>query len=152
MLLAQSRRAAGVLALGVVLATAGCAAIPSPAQAGPPADMAHRRIAAIAAGDSAAIQAGYAGDAVLEWVGGPLDGRYTGASALAEVWGKFARAQGMMQARVGSVLESANPRGQTVVADVIFTGRATVKVRYVMVFRDGKLASEVWQIDPNLPG
>ena len=151
-MLSHSRRAAGALFLGFTLVAAGCAAVPTPAQAGPAADMAQRRIAAIAAGDTAAVMAGYADNAVLEWVGGPLDGRYAGQAALGGVWGKFAAAQGPMQARVGQVLESANPRGQTVVADVAFAGRMTVKVRYVMTFREGKLVGETWQVDPNLPG
>ena len=101
--------------------------------------MAQRRIAAIAAGDTAAVMGSYADNAVLEWVGGPLDGRYAGQAAIGGVWGKFIAAQGPMQTRIGQVLESANPRGQTVVADVAFAGRMTVKVRYVMTYREGRL-------------
>lgn len=55
-----------------------------------------------------------------------------------------------MRARVGEVVESANPRGQTVAADVVVTGRAAVKVRYVLVLRDGRVVNEVWQVDPAL--
>jgi hypothetical protein len=29
-------------------------------------------------------------------------------------------------------------------------GKNSIKVRYVLTYRDGKIASEVWQIDPNL--
>jgi hypothetical protein len=39
-----------------------------------------------------------------------------------------------------------------VVADVAFAGRMTVKVRYVMTYREGRLVSETWQVDPNVPG
>ncbi|MCR0984070.1 nuclear transport factor 2 family protein [Roseomonas pecuniae] len=146
------RRSLGLLAMGALVLGTGCATLPSPAQAGPAADMAQRRIAAIAAGDTAAVMGSYADNAVLEWVGGPLDGRYAGQAAIGGVWGKFIAAQGPMQTRVGQVLESANPRGQTVVADVAFAGRMTVKVRYVMTYREGRLVSETWQVDPNLPG
>jgi hypothetical protein len=37
-----------------------------------------------------------------------------------------------------------------VTANVQFEGKAPIKVRYVLLYRDGKLANEVWQIDPNL--
>ncbi|ABS67904.1 hypothetical protein Xaut_2663 [Xanthobacter versatilis] len=34
-------------------------------------------------------------------------------------------------------------------ADVVFTGKNTVKVRYILLYRDGKLADEIWQVNPN---
>ena len=145
------RRLFDFLAVSALILGAGCTSLPNVAQASPATEMAQRRISAIAAGDTAGIVSGYADNAVLEWVGGPLDGRYAGQAVLGSVWSKFAAAQGPMQAQVGQLLESTNPRGQTVVADVAFAGRMTVKVRYVMVFRDGRLASETWQVDPNLP-
>lgn len=46
--------------------------------------------------------------------------------------------------------ENGNPAGTTVTADVVFQGKATIKVRYVMLFRDDKLIDEIWQIDPKL--
>ena len=45
--------------------------------------------------------------------------------------------------------EVANPKGATVTSDVTFAGKNTVKVRYVMVYRDGKLADEIWQVNPS---
>lgn len=101
--------------------------------------MAKARIDAIAKGDVAAVTSSYADGATLHWVGGPLDGQYTGADKLKEVWGKFTKAQGDQKATVAAIAESANPKGSTVIAKVAFAGKNTVKVRYVMVYRDGKL-------------
>ena len=33
---------------------------------------------------------------------------------------------------------------------VEFKGKNTIKVRYVLVYRGGKLVNETWQIDPKL--
>lgn len=148
----ETRRAAGALALTLALALGAALAPSGPAAAGPAADIAQRRIAAIAAGDAAALTAGYAEGATLEWVGGPLDGSYRGPAAMGPVWTRFAQAQGPSRARVGEVVEGGNPRGQTVAADVVFSGRAAVKVRYVLVLRDGRVVNEVWQVDSGLPG
>jgi len=120
------------------------------ALAGPAADKAQAYIDAIAKGDVAAITAAYGGDAMLHWVGGPLDGTYAGMDKMKDVWGKFGVAQGPLKASVANVLESANPKGATVVANVTFAGKNTVKVRHVMLFREDKLVSETWQVDPNL--
>lgn len=146
----QGRRTA--LAVAAPLGLMLIAAASGPAQAGPAAEIAQRRIAAIATGEVPTLTAGYAEGATLEWVGGPLDGSYRGPAAIGPVWTRFAGAQGPLQARVGEVIESANPRGQTVMANVVFSGRATLKVRYLLVLRDGRVVNEVWQIDPGLPG
>lgn len=124
-------------------------ALATPALAGP-ADDAQKHFQAIAAGDVAAIAAGYAENARLEWVGGPLDGSYSGPAAIQAVWEKFAKAQGTLTLAVDKLEESANPKGTTVSANVQFTGKAPIKVRYVLTYRDGKIASETWQIDPKL--
>jgi len=124
-------------------------ALATPALAGP-ADDAQKHFQAIAAGDLPALAAGYAENARLEWVGGPLDGSYAGKAAIQAVWEKFAKAQGPLTLAVDRVEESANPKGTTVSANVQFTGKAPIKVRYVLTYRDGKIASETWQIDPKL--
>lgn len=108
-----------------------------------------RRVQAISGGDVAAITSEYAKGAVLHWVGGPLDGTYSGAK-LDQVWTKFTTANGPLQVSMQAVDENANPKGSTVAADVVFSGKNTVKVRYVVVYREGKLVDEIWQIDPNL--
>ncbi|MDS4021667.1 MAG: nuclear transport factor 2 family protein, partial [Candidatus Competibacter sp.] len=63
-----------------------------------------------------------------------------------------AKAQGELTVKVSNVQESANPKGATVIANVVFGGKNDIKVRYVLVYRDGKIVGEVWQIDPNLAG
>ncbi|MGQ9372145.1 nuclear transport factor 2 family protein [Azospirillum sp. ST 5-10] len=121
------------------------------AVAGPAADLATKHIEAIASGDVAAITGAYAQGATLHWVGGPLDGIYSGPS-LAEVWDKFAKAQGPLKASVTNIAESANPKGATVSSNLVLTGKSQIKVRYIQLYRGGKLVDEIWQVDPNLPG
>jgi hypothetical protein len=132
----------------LLLSTAALSLLAGTAFAGPAEDMAKARINAIARGDVGAITSAYADGATLHWVGGPLDGSYVGSDKLKEVWGKFTKAQGDQKATVAAIAEAANPKGATVTANVAFAGKNTVKVRYVMVYRDGKLADEIWQVDP----
>jgi len=120
--------------------------------AGPASDNAQTHFRAIAGGQVENLLSQYADSATLEWVGGPLDGRYAGKTALSEVWGKFAKAQGELTVKVSGVQESANPKGATVTANVVFSGKNDIKVRYVLTYRDGKIVNEVWQIDPKLAG
>lgn len=124
--------------------------LPGAALAGPAADKAQAHIDAIAKGDVAAITAPYDNASTLQWVGGPLDGAYTGPGKIKDVWAKFTKAQGPLKASVTNVMESANPKGATVISNVTFQGQSPIKVRYVMTFREGRLVNEVWQIDPNL--
>lgn len=133
----------------MMLSTIALAFLTGAAFAGPAQDMAKTRIDAIAKGDVATVTAGYADGSTLNWVGGPLDGKYTGTEKLKEVWTKFTAAQGEQKATVAEIAESANPKGATVTANVVFAGKGTVKVRYVLLYRDGKLADEIWQVDPN---
>ena len=69
---------------------------------------------------------------------------------LAEVWGKFTTAQTGLTATVSDLTESANDKGSTIVANVVFANANTIPVRYVMTFRGGELVNEIWQIDPSL--
>jgi ketosteroid isomerase-like protein len=117
-----------------------------------PSDDANAHFKAVAAGDVEAIMHGYADNATFQWVGGPLDGAYAGSDKIKEVWSKFAKGNAPLEVSVGKVEESANPKGATVTANVEFKGKTTIKVRYVLVYRDGKLVNEVWQIDPKLMG
>lgn len=129
-------------------AAALAAAATAPAYAGPALDMAKARIEAIVSGDSAALMAAYAETARLDWVGGPLDGTYDGAAAIAPVWTKFVAAQGKQSATVSETVEAANPAGATVAMNVVFKGEKTVPVLYVMTFRGEKLVGETWQVNP----
>lgn len=125
------------------LAASGSAAL-----AGSAEDLARSRIDAIAGGDLAAVTSAYAPAATLHWVGGPLDGSYSQPNKIKEVWSKFFTAQGGQKATIAATTEAANPKGGTVTADVTFAGKNTVKVRYVMLYRDGKLVDEIWQVNP----
>jgi len=112
-------------------------------------DEANAHFKAIAAGNVEQIMQGYADNAALQWVGGPLNGAYSGSDKLKEVWSKFSK-NAPLELNVGKIEESANPGGSTVTANLQFKGKATIKVRYVLVYREGKVVSEVWQIDPKL--
>ena len=115
-----------------------------------PSDDARTHFQAVAAGDVAVVMRGYADQAQFNWVGGPLDGTYATPDAIRGVWSKFTTAQGPLKLSVGSIEESANPKGATVSANVMFEGKTPIKVRYVLTYRDGKIVSETWQIDPKL--
>ena len=115
-----------------------------------PADDARTHFQAIGAGDLAIVMRGYADNAQFNWIGGPLDGTYTSADSIRGVWQKFTGSQGALKVSIDKLEESANPKGSTVSANVLFEGKAPIKVRYVLTFRDGKIVSETWQIDPKL--
>lgn len=115
-----------------------------------PADDARTHFQAIASGDLAVVMRGYADNARFEWIGGPLDGSYATPDAIRGVWTKFTGSQGPLKLSVDKLEESANPKGATVSANVQFEGKAPIKVRYVLTFRDGKIVAETWQIDPKL--
>lgn len=115
------------------------------------ADDTERHIRAIAAHDMDTLISDYAEGATMVWIGGPLDGTYRGEAQLRELWAKFAKAQGPLEVAVAQVQENANPKGATVSANARYRGAAQTKVRQVVVFRDGKIVSEVWQIDPAMP-
>jgi hypothetical protein len=132
-----------------ILSTLALTLCAGSAFAAPAEDLAKARIDAIAKGDIAAIAAGYADGATLHWIGGPLDGNYTGADKLKDVWGKFNGAMGQQKATIAAITEAANPKGSTVSANVVLAGKNNIKIRYVMVYRDGKLSDEIWQVDPN---
>lgn len=115
-----------------------------------PADDAKTHFQAIGTGDLAIVMRGYADNAQFNWVGGPLDGTYSNADAIRGVWEKFTKSQGPLKVSVDKLEESINPKGATVSANVQFEGKAPIKVRYVLTFREGKIVSETWQIDPKL--
>jgi opacity protein-like surface antigen len=132
------------LAAMLIIASISCAV------ASPLSDAAQTHFTAIGAGDTSSIMRGYADNAQLTWVGGPLDGMYAGADAIRATWEKFGKAVGPARVTVLALEESANPKGATIVAKVQFDGKAQVNVRYVLTYRDGKLVNETWQIDPKL--
>ena len=115
-----------------------------------PADDARTHFQAIGTGDLSIVMRGYADNAQFNWVGGPLDGTYASSDAIHGVWEKFTKSQGPLKVSVDKLEESANPKGSTVSANVQFEGKAPIKVRYVLTFREGKIVNETWQIDPKL--
>ena len=115
-----------------------------------PSDDARTHFQAIGSGDLSVVMRGYADQAQFNWIGGPLDGTYASSDAIRGVWEKFTKSQGPLKVSVEKLEESANPKGSTVSANVQFEGKAPIKVRYVLTFREGKIVSETWQIDPKL--
>ena len=115
-----------------------------------PTDDANAHFKAIAAGNVEQTMLDYADNAVFQWVGGPLNGAYIGNDKIRDVWSKFAKGNAPLELSVSKVEESSNASGSTVTANLELKGKATIKVRYVLVYREGKLVNEVWQIDPKL--
>lgn len=120
------------------------------AWAGQASDDAKLHFQAIGNGDVPLLMRGYADNAQLNWVGGPLDGIYTGAASIGGTWEKFAKSQGQLKVSIGKLEESTNPKGSTITANVLFEGKQPIKVRYVLSYRDNKIVGETWQIDPQL--
>ena len=135
-----SLTAASIAALMLAAATASAA----------PADDARTHFEAVGSGDVPVLLRGYADQAQFNWVGGPLDGVYATNDAIRGVWTKFTQSQGPMKVTINQLEESINPKGATVSANVLYEGKSPIKVRYVLTFREGKIVSETWQIDPKL--
>ena len=128
------------------LAAAALISLSSAAFAGP-ADDAGAHFKAIGSGNVDQIMQGYADNATFQWVGGPLDGAYTGSDKIKEVWSKFTKSA-PFEVNASKIETSGNDKGTTVTANVVFKGKAVINVRYVLVYRGGKLVNEVWQIMP----
>jgi len=132
-----------------LLAAVLAMSLPSTAFADAASD-ARRHFDAIASGDVNTVMQDYGTGAQFQWVGGMLDGLYASDDTIRALWTRFSTAQGKLAVTIPDLQESTNPKGSTVVAKVVFEGKATLKVRYVIVYRDGKIVSEVWQVDPKL--
>lgn len=118
-----------------------------PAQAGADAVRAEAYFNAISGGNADTIASFYADDAEFHWIGGPLDGKYKGKDKIKGVWEKFSQAAGKLDHKVLQLSESANGKTSTVTARVMFKAESEVPVKFIMVYKDGKIASEVWQVD-----
>lgn len=107
---------------------------------------------AVAAGDLESLMRDYKEDAFMEWVGGPLDGRYRGKKAIQAVWKKFiaANAGDVRPAKFSKLESYANPKGTSVQTKAEYGGVTPVKVMHLLTYRDGSLVSEVWQIAPTI--
>ena len=114
---------------------------------------AEAHLKAIAAGNVDAVMSAYGDEPYMDWIGGALDGRYRGSDAMRELWKKFA-ANNDNQARTlqrSTITQSGNPKGVTLTVNAEYVGKTTVRVHQVLVYRDMKLVSEIWQIDPSAP-
>ena len=103
--------------------------------AGQAANDAKAHFQAIGAGDLALLTRGYADNAQLTWIGGPLDGTYIGVDNIRDVWANFGKTVGPLKASVDKPDESANPKGAAVTANVQFEGKQPIKVRYVLTYK-----------------
>jgi len=107
---------------------------------------------AVAASDLDALMRDYPDDAYMDWVGGPLDGRYRGKAAIREVWKKFIAANGgkPRPAKLGKRESYSNSQGTSIAVAAEYGGEKPVKVWHVLTYRDGQLATEIWHIAPAL--
>jgi hypothetical protein len=122
-----------------------------PALAGPVDEAkARAHLDAVAAGDLDALMSDYSDDAYMDWVGGPLDGRYRGKAAIRAVWQKFiaVNAGKPRPASFGKLTAFANPRGTSLQSKAEYGGTLPLKVMHLLTYRDGELTTEVWQIAP----
>src|SRR6476661_6291653 len=138
----------------VTLALAALPLLPVAGALAGPLDeaMARAHLDAVAAGNLDALMQDYADDAYLEWVGGPLDGRYRGKAEIRAVWQKFiaANAGKPRPANFGKLISFANAKGASVQQRADYAGLVPVKVWHVLTYREGSLTTEVWQIAPTL--
>jgi len=121
------------------------------AQAGPVDEAkAKAHLQAIAAGDLDALMRDYMADAYMDWVGGPLDGRYRGKAAIGEVWKRFIAANHgkPRPAKLGELKSYSNPKGTAYEVAAEYGGEKPVKAWHALIYRDGELATEIWQIAP----
>lgn len=107
---------------------------------------------AVAAGDLEGLMRDYADDAYLDWVGGPLEGRYRGKAQIRAVWEKWIGAnKGQPRPVERSALTAfSNKTGASIEARAAYEGALPVKVWHVLTYRDGELDTEIWQIAPAL--
>lgn len=125
--------------------------LPAIASAGPLDEAkAQAHLQAVAAGDLDALMRDYAPDAYMDWVGGPLDGRYRGQAAIRAVWQKFIalNAGQPRPARFSQSEAHTNPKGATIETEAEYGGTPPVKVWHALTYRDGELTTEIWQIAP----
>jgi hypothetical protein len=113
---------------------------------------AEAHLQAIAASDLDTLMRDYPDDADVDWVGGPQDGRYHGKAAIRTMWEKFiALNKGKPRpATLGALKSFANPKGTSFEAGASYGGAVPMKVWHVLVYRDGDLTTEIWQIAPAL--
>jgi hypothetical protein len=62
----------------------------------------------------------------------------------------FMQSQGRLKRGISHRRESANPKGATVTANVLFENKAPIKVHYALILSKRRIVSRTWQLDPKL--
>jgi hypothetical protein len=147
-MISKIKRCGGILALATVAICASGSAFAGPIDEA----KARAHLDAVAAGDIEGLMRDYSDDAYMDWVGGPLDGRYHGKAEIRKVWEKFinANAGKPRPAEFGKLVQYANPKGTSVEARASYGGAVPVKALHLLTYRDGELNTEIWQIAPAL--
>lgn len=122
----------------------------SPAFAAMTAPDAQMHFQDVAKGNITGLMGQYAPGATVLWVGGPLDGTYSGTKSIQQLWQKFSKANGTLTEKTSHIVVGTDPMGMTVTANVVFMGKSKIPVRYVLTYRNRKIVDEIWQIAPNL--
>lgn len=120
--------------------------------AGPEKVRAEAYFNAISGGNPETIASFYADNAEFHWIGGPLAGVYTGKAQIKSVWERFTKAAGDINHKVLELSESQKGKLSTVTARVNFIGPAEVPVRFTMVYENGKIVNEIWEVDKPVIG
>lgn len=107
---------------------------------------------AISGGNAETIASFYADNAEFHWVGGPLAGVYTGKPQIKGVWERFSKAAGDINYKVVELSESQKGTRSTVTARVNFIGPKEVPVRFIMIYENGKIVNEIWEVDKPVVG
>jgi hypothetical protein len=135
--------------LFALLATPGVAGAADPVAAG----VFQAHIAAVAKKDGPTLIAQYRPEAFVWWIGGGLDGTYSGP-AITALWTKFAATPGTLTPTIANLTQYDNPKGSTISADITYAGTnaagapVSVHAYEVLAIRDGKIQDDIWQVIP----
>lgn len=142
------KKSLAILAMAVLPFCFGHAALAGPLDEA----KARAHLDAVAAGNLDALMRDYADDAYMDWVGGPLEGRYHGKAAIKAVWQKWIAANkgNPRPVTFGKLTAFSNPKGTSLESSAEYGGALPVKVWHALVYRDGELDTEIWQIAPAL--
>lgn len=89
----------------------------------------------------------YASDAVIAWVGGPLNGTYKGQKSIDNLWSKFANATSPMRFQVKQVSYDVSANRPAVNEDVVLSaGSKSIRVDSTLVYSNNKIVAEVWKV------
>ena len=135
-----------ILAMAVLPFCFGHAALAGPLDEA----KARAHLDAVAAGNLDVLMRDYPDDAYMDWVGGPLEGRYHGKAAIKAVWEKWIAVNKGKPRPVtfGKLSAMGNKTGTSLETRAEYGGVLPVKVWHALVYRDGELDTEIWQIAP----